>query len=114
MFQVCLRNFYVGGESLEAKTIIKIKFFWIIAATTGRFYEWASVFLEKSSTDVFRGTLSLVAVPEWFHNGFLCLYSPKRWQSVLWYNLDKDLNGIQDLKKKSYNGYDTDTSQKLV
>ena len=30
----------------------------------GRFFEWVSVFLEKCPRDVFRGTLSLVAVPK--------------------------------------------------
>ena len=52
----------------------------------------------------FRGTLSLVAVPKWFHNDFLCLYSSKRWQLVSWYNLDKELKGIKDFlkKKKSF------------
>ena len=103
VFQVCLRRFPVGRDSLEVKKIIKVKFLWIIAATTGHFYEWVSVFLEKRPRDVFRGTLSLAAVPKWFHNGFLCLYSSKRWQSVSWYNLGKELNGITDfLKKKQF------------
>ena len=61
----------VPWDSLEVKKIIKVKFLWIIAATAGRFYEWVSVFLEKGPRDVFRGTLTLVAVPKWFHNGFL-------------------------------------------
>ena len=42
VFQVCLRSFLVGRYSLEVKKIIKVKFFWIIAATAGRFYEWES------------------------------------------------------------------------
>ena len=88
VFQVCLRTFPVERDSLEVKKIIKVKFLWIIAAMAGRFYEWVSVFLEKRPRDVFRGTLSLVAVPKWFHNGFLCLYLSKRWQSVSWDNLD--------------------------
>ena len=76
---------------------------WVITATAGRFYEWVSVLLEKRPRDVFRGTLSFVAVPKWFHNGFLCLYSSKRWQSVSRYNLDNELNGIKDfLKKKQF------------
>ena len=78
VFEVCLRRFTVGRDSLEVKKIIKVKFLWIIAATAGRFYEWVSVFLENRPRDVFCGTLSLVAVPKWFHNGFLCLYSSKR------------------------------------
>ena len=78
----------VPWDSLEVKKIIKVKFLWIIAATAGRFYEWVSVFLENRPRDVFCGTLSLVAVPKWFHNGFLCLCSSKRWQSVSWDNLD--------------------------
>ena len=103
MFQVRLRKFAVGRNSLEVKKIIKVKFLWIITATAGRFYEWVSVFLDKRPRDVFRGILSLVAVPKWLHNGFLCLYSSKRWQSVSWYNLDKELNGIKDfLKKKQF------------
>ena len=103
VFQVSLRRFPVGRDSLEVKKIIKVKFLWIIAATTGHFYEWVSVFLEKRPRDVFRGTLSLVAVPKWFHNGFLCLYLSKRWQLVSWYNLDTELNGIKDfLKKKQF------------
>ena len=103
VFQVSLRRFTVGRDSLEVKKIIKVKFLWIIAATAGRFYEWVSVFLEKRPRDVFRGTLSLAAVPKWFHNGFSCLYSLKRWQSVSWYNLGKELNGITDfLKKKQF------------
>ena len=103
VFQVCLRRFPVGRDSLEVKKIIKVKFLWITAATAGRFYEWVSVFLEKRPRDVFRGTLSLVAVPKWFHNGFLCLYLSKRWQLVSWYNLDTELNGIKDfLKKKQF------------
>ena len=64
---------------------------------------WVSVFLEKRPRDGFRGALSLVAVPKWFHNGFLCLYLSKRWQSVSWYNLHKELNGIKDfLVKKQF------------
>ena len=88
VFQVCLRRFPVGKDSLEVKKFIKVKFLWIIAATAGRFYEWESVLLEEHPRYVFRGTLSLVAVPKCFQNGFLCLYSSKRWQSVLWDNLD--------------------------
>ena len=88
-FQVCFRRFPVRRDSLEVKKIMKVKFLWIIAATAGRFYEQVSVFLEKRPRDVFRGTLSLVTVSKWFHNGFLCLYSSKRWQSVSWYNLHK-------------------------
>ena len=103
MFQVRLRKFAVGRNSLEVKKIIKVKFLWIITVTAGRFYEWVSVFLDKRPRDVFLGILSLVAVPKWLHNGFLCLYSSKRWQSVSWYNLDKELNGIKDfLKKKQF------------
>ena len=85
---MCLRRFPVGRDSLEVKKIIKVKFLWIIAATAGRFYECEIVFLEKHPMYVFRGTLSLVAVPKCVHNGFLCLYSSKRWQSVSWDNLD--------------------------
>ena len=88
VFQVSLRRFPVGRDSLEVKKIIKVKFLLIIAATAGHFYEWESVFLEKQLRYVFRGTLSLVAVPKCFHNGFLCLYSSKRWQSISWDNLD--------------------------
>ena len=103
MFQVRFRKFPVGRDSIKVKKIIKVKFLWIITATAGRFYEWVSVFLEKRPRDVFRGTLSLVAVPKWFHSRFLCLYSSKRWQSVSWSNLDKELNGIKDfLKKKQF------------
>ena len=58
VFQVCLRRFPVGRDSLEVKKIIKVKFLWITAATAGRFYEWVSEFLEKRPRDVFRGTLS--------------------------------------------------------
>ena len=37
-------------------------------------------------------------IPQW-----LCLYSSKRWQSVSWYNLHKELNGIKDfLVKKQF------------
>ena len=71
VFQVSLRGFPVGRDSLEVKKIIKVKFLWITAATAGRFYEWVSVFLEKRPRDVFRGTLSQIAVPKWFHNGFV-------------------------------------------
>ena len=85
------------------KKIIKTKFLWTIAPTVGRFYEWVSVLLKKRPNDVFRGTLGLIAVPKWFYNGFLCLCSSKRWQSVSWYNLDKELNGIEYfLKKKQF------------
>ena len=100
MFQVYFRRFPVGRDSLEVKQIIKVKFLWIIAVTAGRFYGWVNAFLEN---DAFRGTLSFVTVSKWFHNGFLCLYSSKRWQSVSWYNLGKELNGITDfLKKKQF------------
>ena len=68
---MCFRRFPVGRDSLEVKKIIKVKFLWITAATAGRFYEWVSVFLEKRPRDVFRGTLSQIAVPKWFHNGFV-------------------------------------------
>ena len=102
VFQVCFRRFPLGRDSLEVKRIIEVKLFWIIAATAGRFYDWMSVFLEKRPMDVFRGTLSLVMIHEWFDNGFLCWLS-KGWQSVSWYNLDKELNGIKDfLKKKQF------------
>ena len=38
-----------------------------------------------------------------FHNGSLCLYSSKRWQSVSWYNLHKEHSGVKDfLKKKQF------------
>ena len=73
VFQVYLRRFPVGRDSLEVKKIIKVKFLWIITATDGRFYKWKSVFLEKHPRYVFRCTLSLVVVPKCFHNGFLCL-----------------------------------------
>ena len=56
-----------------------------------------NAFLEN---DAFRGTLSFVTVSKWFHNGFLCLYSSKRWQSVSWSNLGKELNGIKCFLKK--------------
>ena len=103
VFQVCFKMFPVGRDSLEVKKIIKVKFLWIKAVATARFYEWVNVFLKKRPRDVFRGTLSLVAIPKWFQNGFLYLYSSKRWQSVSWYNLDKELNGIKDfLKKKQF------------
>ena len=103
VFQVCFRMFPVGRDSLEVKKIIKVKFLWIKAVATARFYEWVNVFLKKRPRDVFRGTLSLVAIPKWFQNGFLYLYSSKRWQSVSWHNLDKELNGIKDfLKKKQF------------
>ena len=64
------RNCFVGRDSLEVKKIIKVKFLWIIAATAGHFYESVNVFLEKRPRDAF--FMSLVAVPKWFHNGFLC------------------------------------------
>ena len=48
VFQVCFRRFPVGRDSIEVKKIIKVKFLGIIAATTGRFYEWVSVFLENA------------------------------------------------------------------
>ena len=103
VFQVCLRRFSVGRDSLEVKKIIKVNFLRIIAATSWRFYEWVGVFLEKRPRDVFRCTLSLVAVPKWFHSGFLCLYSSKRWQSDSRYNIDNELNGIKDfLKEKQF------------
>ena len=88
MFEVCLRRFSVGRDSLEVKKIIKVKFLWIIAATAGHFYEWEGVFLEKHPSYGFRGTLSLVVVTKCFHNCFSCSYLSKRWQSVSWDNLD--------------------------
>ena len=37
-------------------------------------------------------------IPQW-----LCLYSSKRWHSVLWYNLHKEHNGIKSfLAKKQF------------
>ena len=95
VFQVCCRRFLVGRDSLKVKKIIKVKFFWVIAATTGHFYEWVSVFLEKCPRDAFCGTLSMVVAHKWFHNGFLCLYLSKRWRSVSLYNLHKERNGYQ-------------------
>ena len=80
VFQVSIRRFRVGRDSLEVKKIMKVKSSWIMVAMAGRFYEWESVFLEKHRRYVFRGTLSLVAVPKCFHNGFLCLYSSKQRQ----------------------------------
>ena len=50
-----------------------VKFLWITAATVGCFYEWVSVLLEKHPRDVFRSTLSYIAVPKWFRNGFVCI-----------------------------------------
>ena len=58
VFQVRLRRFPVGRDSLEVKKIIKVKFLRITAATARRFYEWDSVFLEKRPRDVFRDTLT--------------------------------------------------------
>ena len=63
VFQVWLRRFPVGRDALEVKKIIKVNFLWGIAATARRFYEWESVFLEKHPRYVFRGTLSLFAIP---------------------------------------------------
>ena len=88
--------FKVGASSVPQKVscrksllqIIKVKFLWIVAATAGRFCEWESVFLKKHLRYVFRGNLSLLVVPKCLHNGFLRLYSLKRWQSVSWDNLD--------------------------
>ena len=103
VFQVCFIRFPVGRDSLEVKMIIKVKFMWIIAATAGRFYAWVGVLLENCPRGDFCGILSLVALPKWFRNGFLCLYLSKRWQSVSWYNLGKELNEIKDfLKKKQF------------
>ena len=100
VLQVCFRKFPVRRDSLEVKKIINVKFLWIIAATAGRFYEWMSAILEKRPRNVFRGTLSLIAVPKWFHIDLLCLYSSKRWQSVSWPNLDIELNWIKEFLKK--------------
>ena len=36
VFQVCFRRFPVGRDSLKVKTIIKVKFLWIIAVTVWR------------------------------------------------------------------------------
>ena len=58
VFQVSLRGFPVGRDSLEVKKIIKVKFLRITAATARRFYEWDSVFLGKRPRDVFRDTLT--------------------------------------------------------
>ena len=58
VFQVCLKRFPVGRNSLEVKKIVKVKFLGITAATAGLFYEWVSVFLGKDPRYVFRGTLS--------------------------------------------------------
>ena len=56
VFQVCFRSFSVRRSPLQVKTII--------AATTGRFYEWVSVFLEKGQGNVSCGTLSMVVAPK--------------------------------------------------
>ena len=55
VFQVWLRRFPVGRDSLEEKKISKVKFLWIVAAMAGRFYEWESVFLGNT-----QGMFSLV------------------------------------------------------
>ena len=61
-----------------------------------------SVFLKKRPRDVFLRYLELdcgpKVIPQW-----LWLYSSKRWQSVSWYNLHKEPNGIKDfLVKKQF------------
>ena len=98
MFQVCFRRFSIGRDSLEVKKIIKVKFLWITVATARRFYEWVSVFLEKRPRVIFELDCGPKVIPQW-----LCLYLSKRWQSVSWYNLHKELNGIKDfLVKKQF------------
>ena len=98
-FQVCLKRFPVGRGFLEVKKIIKVKFLWIVADTDGRFYEWSVCSSKNTPKGCFSWDLEFVAVPKWFLNGFLYLYSSKQLESVLWYKL----NGIKDfLKTKQY------------
>ena len=89
----------MGKDSLEVKTIVKVKSLRIIAATAGRFYESVSMFLEKRKK-------SLVVAPKWFNNGFWRVYSSiyvyirQKDSSVSWYNLHKEHNGVKELFKK--------------
>ena len=108
----------MGKDSLEVKTIVKVKSLRIIAATAGRFYESVSMFLEKRKK-------SLVVAPKWFNNGFWRVYS-----SIYIYIRQKDDSQFRDitytrsitesrnfLKRNnfSYTGCDTDdTNQTLV
>ena len=71
VFQVSLRRVPVGRDSLEVKKIIKVKFLWITVVAAWRFYVWVSVFMEKRPRYVFLDTLSYIAVPKWFNNGFV-------------------------------------------
>ena len=90
VFQVCLRRFPVGRDFLQVKN--GWTFLWVSDCVLG-----------ITPDECFCGTLSLVAFPKWFHNnGFLYLYSSKQWQSVSWYNLDKELNAIKDFLKKKW------------
>ena len=55
----------------------------------------SEMFLAVPSVELDRGPK---VIPQW-----LCLYSRKRWESVSWYNLHKELNGIKDfLVKKQF------------
>ena len=104
VFQVSLRRFPVGRDSLEVKKIIKVKFLWITAAMAGHFYEWVIVFLEKLPGD---------SVPKWFHNGFV--YIRQNDSNQFRDNLHKELNGIKYFfsKETIFLILDT-TSQKLL
>ena len=49
-------------DFLKVKILIKVKSWWIVAAMTGRFYEWVGVFLEKRAKNVSCGNISLAVI----------------------------------------------------
>ena len=94
VFHVCFRTFSIGRDSLEVKKIVKVNY----SCHGWSFLRVGECVLRKTQKGAF--TLSMVVAPKWFHNRSLCLYSSKRWKSILWYNLHKEHNGVNDFFKK--------------
>ena len=107
VFQVPFRRFLKGRDSLEVKAIINFKFLWIIAATTGRFDEWVSVFLEKRPGDVSRGTLNMVVPLSDSTRAFYVYICQKDDNQFRYITYTRSITGT------SQRYQDADTSQKL-
>ena len=99
VFQVSLRGFPVGRDSLEVKKEYQGQILVNYSCHGLTFLLVSKCVLGKTPKRCLSRYLELDCGPkvilQWF-----CLYSSKRWQSVSSYNLHKELNGIKGLLVK--------------
>ena len=118
VFQLCFRKLLVGINSLK----VKKKDYQSQILVNYSCHDWICPWVSgcvfgKAPRGCFSWQLEYGLAPKWFCNDFLCIYSPKRWQSVSWYNLHKEHNKVKDFLKWnnfSNTGYNTDNIQKAV